>query len=197
MTNYKDYIGKTFKGFEFESTQYSGLGYSILMNKFIGKDLKIKEYRENTNSFLTDADYFYPADLVIAQLEKQETFKPKRGNKVLVWDHEEENANECIFLTQIEGSKYPYVCVSLAHEEAFINGSLFSFDGWKNIKPLPEKVIPKDTLVWVKNDKSWWFQMYYSHFSNGEHYCFLDQKKSNETKETAGWNIVTTENPFQ
>jgi hypothetical protein len=39
--------------------------------------------------------------------------------------------------------------------------------------------------------------MYYSHFSDGRHYCFVDQKKSNEAEGTAGWNIVTTENPFE
>jgi hypothetical protein len=127
-----------------------------------------------------------------------ETFKPKRGDKVLVWDNNEENAQERIFITEIEGSKHPYVCVSLAHEEAFINGSLFSFDGWKNIKPLPEKEIAKDTLVWVKSYQySLWLQRFYSHFSDGEHYCFDDQKKSNETKNTTGWNIVTTKNPFE
>jgi hypothetical protein len=124
-----------------------------------------------------------------------EKFKPKRGDKVLVWDDEEQNANECIFLTKIEGSKYPYVCVSLAHEEAFINGSIFSFVGWKNIKPL---AIPKDTLVWCKNNEySLWVQMYYSHFSDGKHYCFINQQKSLETTDTRLCNIVTTENPFE
>ena len=193
MTNYKDYIGKTFKGFKFESKENSGLPYNDIMNDFIGKDLEIQLYNENDNSLKTDSGYWYPADLVIAQLETQ-TFKPKRGEIVLAWDNNEENAKERIFLTQIEGASNPYICVDKYSEQSFINGNKFSVCPWKNIKPLP---ISKDTLVWVKNDKSWWFQMYYSHFSDGKHYCFDNQKKSNEMENTTSWQIVTTENPFE
>jgi hypothetical protein len=199
MKNYKDYIGKTFKGFKFEDKKHSGLSYNYDMDKFIGKDLKIINYYEFKNCFDTDSKYHYPADLVIEQLKNQEpqieTFKPKRGDKVFVWDNEEENAIERIFITQVEGAKFPYICVSKNSEEVFINGGIFSICEWKNIKPIQ---IPKDTLVWVKNcENNVWQQRFYSHFENGKHYCFLYQRKSNETKETAGWNIVTTKNPFQ
>jgi hypothetical protein len=194
MKNYKDYIGKTFKGFEFEDKEHSNLPYNDSMDEFIGKDLKIQHYHENYNCFDTDLCYSYPADLVIAQLEKQ-TFKPERGDKVFVWDDNEDMAKERIFLCEIEGASSPYICVSEVFEEDFINGNIFCVNLWKNIKPIQ---IPKDTLVWCKNNESsLWQQRFYSDFSDGRHYCFLDQKKSNETKETAGWNIVTTENPFE
>ena len=194
MTKLKDYIGKTFKGFKFEDKEHSDLSYNYDMDKFIGKDLKIINYFEFKNCFDTDSKYHYPAELVIEQLKKQ-TFKPKRGDRVLVWDNAEENAIECIFLTQIEGAEYPYICVLTEDEEDFIYGNKFDTNRWKNIKPIQ---IPKDTLVWVKNcENNVWQQRFYSHFENGRHYCFLYQRKSNETKETAGWNIVTTENPFE
>jgi hypothetical protein len=167
------------------------------MNLFIDVELKITDYEKSTNSFITNSNFYYPADLVIEQLEKQETFKPKRGDKVLVWDDEEQNAIERIFITQVEGSTYPYICVDTRDENDFINGNSFRICLWKNIKPLPIIEIPKDTLVWVKNDKSWWFQMYYSHFSEGKHYCFDNQKKSNETKNTRFWEIVTDKKPFE
>jgi hypothetical protein len=164
------------------------------MDKFIGKDLKIINYFEFKNCFDTDSKYHYPADLVIAQLEN-ETFKPKRGDRVLVWDDEEQNAIECIFLTEIEGALYPYTSVANEYEEDFINGDIFHTNTWKNIKPIQ---IAKDTLVWVKNDElSLWVQMYYSNFSGGKHYCFRNQKKSSETEDTRLCNIVTTENPFE
>jgi hypothetical protein len=115
----------------------------------------------------------------------------------LVWDDNEENAKESIFLCGIEGAIYPYFCVNIISEEAFINGDKFNVCAWKNIKPIPKKEIPKDTLVWCKNSESWWFQMYYSHFENGKHYCFMDQKKSNKTPGTRDWNIVTDKNPFE
>jgi hypothetical protein len=204
MKNYKDYIGKTFKGFEFEDEKHSDLDYNINMNKFIGKDLEIKNYSEEDNSFLTDSDYYYPAELVIAQLEKQETeieneiFKPKRGDRVLVWDSDEEYAEERIFLTEIEGAEYPYVCVSKNSEKLFEEGKYFTICDRKYIKPLPQKVIPKDTLVWVRDSEDdIWLQMYYSHFSDGEHYCFRSQKKSNQAISAAHWKIVTDKNPFK
>jgi len=197
MTKYKDYIGKTFKGFKFEYVEYSNLSYNDIMNKFIGKDLKIQYYYELKNCFFTDSGYWYPAELVIAQLEKQ-TFKPKRGDKVLVWDNAEENAIECIFLTEIEGTKYPYICVTQSQEEKFINGYGFDIAFWKNMKPITEKEIAKDTLVWCKDlGEKVWQQRFYSHFVNGKHYCFIEQKKSNEVAITTLWNIVTTENPFE
>jgi hypothetical protein len=198
MTKLKDYIGKTFKGFEFEHKKHSNLPYNDIMNDFIGKDLKIQSYYEGLNYFFTDSGLHYPADLVIEQLEKQETFKPKRGDKVLAWDYEEENAEERIFVCEIEGSTYPYICVLTAEEKDFINGGIFSTTLWKNMKPLPEKEIAKDTLVWVKDyEDNTWYQRFYSHFSQGKHYCFDNQKKSNETKNTTIWNIVTDKNPFE
>jgi hypothetical protein len=194
MKKLKDYIGKTFKGFKFEDKEHSDLSYNYNMNKFIGKDLKIINYYEFKNCFDTDSKYHYPADLVIAQLEN-ETFKPKRGDRVLVWDDEEENAIECIFLTEIEGALYPYTSVANEYEEDFINGDIFHTNTWKNIKPIQ---IAKDTLVWVKNcENNVWQQRFYSNFENGRHYCFLHQRKSNETKETAVWVIVTDKNPFE
>jgi hypothetical protein len=127
-----------------------------------------------------------------------EKFKPKRGDKVLVWDDNEENAKECIFLTEIEGAKFPYICVNTISEEAFINGNTFHPTFWKNIKPLPIIEIPKDTLVWVKDFESrLWNQRFYSHFENGKHYCFIEQKKSSETKDVLFWEIVTDKNPFE
>jgi hypothetical protein len=200
MTNYKDYIGKTFKGFKFEHSPEKQHYYEEKMDNLLGKPVKIEGYHEEHNFFYTDSGCHYPIDLVIYELEKQETqtFKPKRGDKVLVWNSNEELAKKRIFVCEIEGTKYPYICVTQSQEEKFINGYGFDIAFWKNIKPLPEKEIAKDTLVWCKNNESsLWQQRFYSDFSDGRHYCFLDQKKSNKTKETAGWNIVTTENPFE
>ena len=34
-------------------------------------------------------------------------------------------------------------------------------------------------------------------FSDTTHYCFTEQKKSNETNEIGSWNIVTEKDPFK
>jgi len=63
---------------------------------------------------------------------------------------------------------------------------------------LKEKTIPTDTMVWCKNyEEEVWSQRYYSHFKDGKHYLFADQKKSNQSPFTTYWNIVTTQNPFE
>ena len=201
MKNYKDYIGKTFKGFKFEDKKHSDLTYDSEMNNFIGEDLQITGYDGYDNSFLTDSTWCYPADLVIAQLEKQEPeneiFKPKRGDRVMVWDIDEENAVERIFLTEIKGAYSPYICVAGGCQKKFLNGEKFNVVYFNNMKPIPEKVIPKDTLVWCKqHEKFIWELRFYSHFENGKHYCFYDQKKSTQTGYINSWNIVTDINPF-
>ncbi len=143
MNKYKEYIGKTFKGFKFSNEEYPLIGYYPYMNDAIGKDLEIRQYRENSNCFFTNQNYFYPADLVIAKLEKQETFKPEGGDKVLVWDNEEKNAIERIFLCEIEGAELPYICVTKTSEDNFINGDIFNINAWTNIKPIQKTEITK------------------------------------------------------
>jgi hypothetical protein len=165
------------------------------MDKFISKDLKIINYFEFKNCFDTDSKYHYPAELVIEQLKKQ-TFKPKRGDRVLVWDNKEEYAEERIFLAKIEGAISPYICVCNGDEESFKKAENFNVILWKNMKP--KKVIKKDTLVWCKCAESdVWNQRFYSHFENGNHFCFTNQQKSSETAETSVWDIVTDKNPFE
>lgn len=63
--------------------------------------------------------------------------------------------------------------------------------------PFKEQPIEKDTLVWYRdNENMSWSVGYYSHLEKGEHYCFVNSKKSTETNNTASWKIVTTENPL-
>lgn len=63
--------------------------------------------------------------------------------------------------------------------------------------PFKEQEIEKDTLVWFRDNKyESWKVGYYSRFKDGQHWCFMDSKKSTETKSSATWNVVTTENPF-
>ena len=55
-----------------------------------------------------------------------------------------------------------------------------------------------DTLVWYKDYlESSWNVGYYSHFQNEKHFVFLGSKNSNQERASIGWNIITTENPFQ
>jgi hypothetical protein len=127
-----------------------------------------------------------------------EKFKPKRGDRVLVWDDNEKNPIERIFLCEIEGVSKPYICVSTNTEKDFINGNTFVATFWTNIKPIPRKEIPKDTLVWVKMvEDDEWLLKFYSHFEGGKHYCFISQKKSHQEKKTHEWKFLTDKNPFE
>lgn len=46
-------------------------------------------------------------------------------------------------------------------------------------------------------EHSSWFVGYYSHFKDGNHFCFIHSKKSTETNDSVPWEIVTTENPLR
>jgi hypothetical protein len=62
-----------------------------------------------------------------------------------------------------------------------------------------ERPIEKDTLVWFRDyDYESWSVGYYSHFNDGNHFCFNGSKKSDQTNvaDRSLWRIVTTENPL-
>jgi hypothetical protein len=59
------------------------------------------------------------------------------------------------------------------------------------------EVIEKDTLVWVRMYEDFEWQMrYYSHFENGQHYCFVGQLTSNQTEGIESWTYLETTNPL-
>jgi len=59
------------------------------------------------------------------------------------------------------------------------------------------EVIEKDTLVWVRMYEDFEWQMrYYSHFENGQHYCFVGQLTSNQTEGIESWEFLETTNPL-
>ena len=63
--------------------------------------------------------------------------------------------------------------------------------------PFKEQPIEKDTLVWFRdNESACWKVGYYSHYEDGQHWCFDSSKKSTETEELTTWEIVKTENPL-
>jgi hypothetical protein len=129
---------------------------------------------------------------------KMENFSPKRGDTVLAWNIDEEEAVIEVFLCEIKGAKYPYICVSASDRGKFKLEEEFDTFYYRNIKPVTQKVIQKDTLVYVKNyEEHTWEIRFYSHFKNGKHYCFNCQKKSTEIDEYDSWTIVTDINPFQ
>ena len=76
-------------------------------------------------------------------------------------------------------------CIEDKHPSAFLE------------YPFKEQPIEKDTLVWVRDhEEQMWKVGYYSHLENKRHRCFIESKKSTETKETNSWKIATTENPL-
>lgn len=76
--------------------------------------------------------------------KKEPEWKPKRGDRVLVWDDSEDLARDFIFLEYIKGSNYPYIVVSKSNEENFIKNIDFGTSVFKHMKPLPIEQ-PKET----------------------------------------------------
>lgn len=70
--NYEGYIGRQVRGFRFED---SVVDYNPIMDKHIGKVGHISDHCEEKNVFEVEFDddfWFYPADLVVKQLEQKE-----------------------------------------------------------------------------------------------------------------------------
>lgn len=73
----------------------------------------------------------------------EEEWKPKRGETVLVgYKSIKDKWLNRIFLCEIEGAKYPFVCVSKATEKEFEDGEEFSTYSFNQIKRLekPETI---------------------------------------------------------
>lgn len=69
-------------------------------------------------------------------------WKPKRGDRVLVWD-DEDDPIERIFLAKIEGAKNPIVVVNGDYKNEFENNEPFDSSQYEYMKPLP--IEPKET----------------------------------------------------
>lgn len=61
---------------------------------------------------------------------------PKRGDEGFAWDFDEDDEVKRIFLTYIEGAKYPFQVVSVGDEENFRNGKKFGVAEYKHFKPI-------------------------------------------------------------
>lgn len=62
--------------------------------------------------------------------------EPKRGDLVNACDDFPEKSQKAIYLTTIEGTSYPYICVASFYEDKFKAGEKVEIDQWKYIQPL-------------------------------------------------------------
>lgn len=65
---------------------------------------------------------------------------PQRGDRVLVRDSVSRPWVERIFVSYIQGARYPYVCVLPEHEADFINGVPFLFNTYGYMKRINKVV---------------------------------------------------------
>lgn len=94
------------------------------------------------------------------------------------------NDNNITYFT-IDGRLYSNTPPVLSHTPYTLNG--FS----------QNEVIEKDTLVWVRmTPTSIWQQQFYSHFKDGNHYCFSNQQTSKEREWSSIWTYLETTNPL-
>src|SRR5690625_3593456 len=75
--------------------------------------------------------------IILPEPETEQEWKPKRGERVLVWNIEG-HETEAIFIAEIEGGIFPYVSVSQGYEKEFLKGEKFLTHGWSYMKPLPQ-----------------------------------------------------------
>lgn len=116
------------------------MGYAWLS----GKDFKHTEkpyLYTNSNGIMGHGEFETFFNKNPNQLTTYEDIrKPQRGERVLVWDDNENQAYEIIFLTEIEGAIYPIQVVHPDYEEEFLNGVPFGIVAYKHMKPLNDKL---------------------------------------------------------
>jgi hypothetical protein len=138
--NLKKYVGKTFTGFAFEGGKYNGILYNQKMDKYIGQELTITCFYEGINWFGATNGWYYPVELVIAQIEANENKKPtfEFGELIHVWDGDEEKERnyQAIFLFEKDGL-FATVCKS--YEDEFKENESFSVAFWKHAQKIPAK----------------------------------------------------------
>lgn len=80
--------------------------------------------------------------MINEELNNKDIALPRRGDRILVWDYDEEGALEAIFLVYIENSRYPVIIVRDDCEELFKNDKKndkkFETVKYKYWKPLPK-----------------------------------------------------------
>jgi hypothetical protein len=95
-------------------------------------------YVFSSRGYTGDGDYFHPSD--VTPYEES----PKRGDKILVWDHDSQLPMERLFVAYVEGASYPVMCVSGAEEASFSANQPFSITEWRQyrlIEPVLELTI--------------------------------------------------------
>lgn len=134
----KHLIGKTIKGFKFNS---KNIAYDKQMDNYIekigvisgvGKNYVRAEF-EVHNDYVS---YSYPLPQALKHIVEEH---PQRGDEVLVWDIDENKAVPRIFLAYIERAMYPLQVVNGGCEKDYKNGNHFDTDRFKFYKPIPQK----------------------------------------------------------
>lgn len=76
------------------------------------------------------------AQILFNQWQKEKEFSPKRGDRVLVWEGNDDPI-ERIFLAEIKGLREPIVVVNGGYEEEFKNNMPFESSQFMHMSPLP------------------------------------------------------------
>jgi hypothetical protein len=132
----KELIGKKIKGFKFEDTDCLPYNNKV-MDNYIGKIGVITKVHGKDVKVEFENDYWsYPLPEALNHIVEEH---PQRGDEVLVWDGDETDAVKRIFLTYIEGTKYPVITVINGDEELYKNGDMFGIYFYKHYKLPPQK----------------------------------------------------------
>jgi hypothetical protein len=78
---------------------------------------------------------------------KPTEWQPKRGDRVLVFDYENVEPLNAIYLETVIGCTQPFLVVDAESEESFLKGNEFDFVTYKHMKPLPIEQPKEDKVV--------------------------------------------------
>ena len=118
-----------------KETKAKNLSYDEL-TRYIVNNCDIARYNELCNT-LNAKTVDGISEAIFNQWQKEAEFSPKRGDRVLVWDDNEERSYNRIFVAEVKGAVFPFVTVHEKNEIDFTDNLPFTTEYWSKMKPLP------------------------------------------------------------
>ena len=97
------------------------------------------------NESIESLDYWVkiPTGYTVIELPNE---LPKSGDKILVWDSNDEKPKERIFFTYLEGTSAPILTVCQNDEERFLKNEVVDVIFWKHYKLIEPKIEVEVTM---------------------------------------------------
>jgi hypothetical protein len=72
---------------------------------------------------------------------------PKQGEEVYAWDEWSDSRYKRIFIAEVKGNTFPYLCVNYEDEHSYKDGNAFDTDCFQNIGQVSQVVVTMSEIA--------------------------------------------------